>query len=121
MRSQAHAPSSWFLQGSNSVRGINTSTVSLPRTLLKALLHTPSTLLCACVVLAAGALYANGSSTVTIRDSALLSNFVKDYDNLADGGACYLWNAAKLVLINTTIHNNSAQNVGGGIAVGSKK
>ena len=84
---------------------------------------------CASVVLllllmvVAGAVDINASSTVTIRDSALLSNYVKDYDNLADGGACYVkgTSAARLVLVNTTVHNNSAQNVGGGIAVGSKE
>lgn len=69
----------------------------------------------------AGAIYAADNSSVLVRDSELTDNYVKDYDNSADGGACYLWNSAELHLHNTSVHNNIAQNVGGGIAMGTSR
>ena len=67
----------------------------------------------------AGGIYADDDSSVVLVDSVLQSNYVKDYYNKADGGACYLYGSASLTLNNTLVQNNTAQNIGGGVAMGS--
>lgn len=73
---------------------------------------------CCC---AAGAIHAAGSSNVTVRDSVLVKNFVKDYHNEAAGGACYVTDTATLSLLNSTVRDNDAQFYGGGVAMGSER
>lgn len=68
-----------------------------------------------------GAIYADDNSTVKVLASRLVSNVVKDYTNRACGGACYLYDTATVSLINTTVYNNTAQDLGGGVAVDSKR
>lgn len=73
---------------------------------------------------AAGAIFAGGSSVVTVTDSRLLSNVVTpehDFDMSADGGACFVNGSATLRLYQTLVRNNSAFRFGGGIAMGSKR
>jgi hypothetical protein len=69
----------------------------------------------------AGAVYAAGSSNVTISRSVLASNYVKDYWSAASGGACCVNHSATLSLINTTVRNNDAQMKGGGVSMESKR
>jgi len=79
---------------------------------------------CCCCCLkrcAPGAIYAGGDSNVTVIGSVLNDNYVKDYDNAADGGACYLDSNATLSLVNTTLRNNTAQNLGGAVAMGTSR
>lgn len=66
-------------------------------------------------------MYAAGRSNVTISWSVLASNFVKDYHSAASGGACCVNDSATLSLINTTVRNNDAQMVGGGVSMESKR
>jgi hypothetical protein len=70
---------------------------------------------------AVGAIYAAGSSNVTVRDSELASSYVKDYFQEAAGGACYVTDTATLSLLNSTVRHNEAQAFGGGVAMGSKR
>lgn len=73
------------------------------------------------MLLCAGALAAVGRSNVTLIDSVLDDNIVKDYAELASGGACFANDTATLALLNGIVRNNVAQELGGGIAMGSKR
>jgi hypothetical protein len=68
---------------------------------------------------AAGALLAAGNSTIRVLDSTVQSNSVKDYSYQANGGACLVNETATLVLINTSLWNNSADYAGGAVAMES--
>lgn len=78
-------------------------------------------LTCLSCVGTAGGVYAAGRSNVTISRSVLASNVVKDYDLPASGGACCVNDSATLSLVNTTVRNNEAQMIGGGVSMESKR
>jgi hypothetical protein len=69
----------------------------------------------------AGAIHAADSGNVTVIDSELASNYVKDYFNDAMGGACVVNDTAILSIHNSTVRNNEAQSFGGGVAMGSRR
>lgn len=54
-------------------------------------------------------------------NSKLESNRVKDYEVGSNGGACFLNETATLLLVNTALWNNTADDAGGAVAMGSTK
>lgn len=74
-----------------------------------------------CAMLCAGGVFAAGRSQITISDSVLVGNYVKDYWSSASGGACYVNDTAVLSLVKATVSNNEAQQIGGGVAMGSSR
>lgn len=70
----------------------------------------------------AGAIYAQGNSTVTVANGTFKSNTAQDgYQSNADGGAICIFDNAVLTLNDTLLENNTAPSGrGGGVAVTSK-
>jgi len=59
-------------------------------------------------------------ANVTLTNTQVIHNYVKDYLTQPMGGGCYVREAGRMLLVNTTVYNNSAD-IGGGIAIASKR